>query len=93
MSTVQKISIALPPKMAANLKKAVAKGGYSSTSEVVREALRDWDEKQMRKAAQLKKLREMIQEGIDCGIAEDFSMEDVKRQGRERLADQFKKSA
>jgi len=86
MSTVQKISIALPPKMASNLKKAVEKGGYSSASEVVREALRDWEDKQARKKEQLKRLRKMIQDGIDSGPAVPFDMEAIVQRARERLA-------
>ena len=85
MSKVEKISVALPSKMATNLKKAVAKGGYSSASEVVREALRDWEDKQMRRGAQIAKLRAMIQEGIDSGVGVPFDLEDIKRRGRERL--------
>ena len=84
MSTVQKISIALPPKMAANLKKAVAKGGYSSTSEVVREALRDWEEKQEIKKEQLLNLRKMVQDGIDSGPGQFESMEELIAEARRR---------
>jgi len=92
MSTVQKISIALPPRMAASLKKIVAKGDYSSASEVVREALRDWEDKQKRKKEQLKHLRQMLQEGIDSGDGGPFEIEEIKLRGRERLA-ALKKSA
>ena len=42
MSTIEKISIALPPEMVADLRAAVDTGDYASASEVVREALRDW---------------------------------------------------
>lgn len=42
MSRVEKLSIALTPKLAQDVRDAVASGEYASTSEVVREALRDW---------------------------------------------------
>lgn len=42
MPTVEKLSIALPTEMAAVVRRAVETGDYSSNSEVVREALRDW---------------------------------------------------
>jgi antitoxin ParD1/3/4 len=42
MSTVEKISIALPPEMVAVVRSAVDTGEYASSSEVVRDALRDW---------------------------------------------------
>lgn len=42
MSRVEKLSVALTPKLAQDVRDAVASGQYASTSEVVREALRDW---------------------------------------------------
>jgi antitoxin ParD1/3/4 len=42
MPTVEKLSIALPEEMAAMIRSAVDRGEYSSNSEVVRDALRDW---------------------------------------------------
>jgi antitoxin ParD1/3/4 len=42
MPAVEKISIALPPEMVANIRKAVETGEYASSSEVVRDALHDW---------------------------------------------------
>jgi antitoxin ParD1/3/4 len=42
MPAVEKISIALPPEMAANVREAVETGEYASTSEVVRDALHEW---------------------------------------------------
>ena len=42
MPAVEKISIALPPEMAANIRKAVETGEYASSSEVVRDALHEW---------------------------------------------------
>jgi predicted nucleotidyltransferase len=42
MSKVEKVSIALTLDMAAVVRGAVASGDYASSSEVVREALRDW---------------------------------------------------
>jgi antitoxin ParD1/3/4 len=45
MSTVEKISIALPPEMVAVVRSAVDTGEYAPSSEVVRDALRDWTQK------------------------------------------------
>ena len=42
MPAVEKISIALPPEIAANVRKAVETGEYASNSEVVRDALHEW---------------------------------------------------
>ena len=45
MRTAEKISIALPSEMVAVVRGAVATGEYASSSEVVRDALRDWTHK------------------------------------------------
>ena len=42
MATVEKVSIALPTDMLTMVRKAVRTGDYASSSEVVREALREW---------------------------------------------------
>ncbi len=42
MANVEKISVALTPEMAATMRGLVASGEYASASEVMREALRDW---------------------------------------------------
>src|ERR1035441_9980941 len=45
MPTIEKLSIALPSEMAAIVRNAVDQGEYSSNSEVIRDALRDWTHK------------------------------------------------
>jgi len=60
-STVEKISIALPPEMVASLRQAVNDGEYSSSSEVVREALRDWNHKRQLQQSGIAELRQMWQ--------------------------------
>jgi antitoxin ParD1/3/4 len=42
MPAVERISIALPPEMVANIRKAVETGEYASSGEVVRDALHEW---------------------------------------------------
>jgi antitoxin ParD1/3/4 len=43
MPTVEKIRIALPPEMANWVRKAVERGEYASASEVIRDALQEWE--------------------------------------------------
>ncbi len=62
MQTVEKISIALPPEMAAQLRQAVATGEYASSSEVVRDALRDWTHKRELQQNGIAELRRVWQE-------------------------------
>lgn len=45
MASVEKLSIALTHEMADEVRTAVKSGDYASSSEVIREALRDWRRK------------------------------------------------
>lgn len=48
MSKLERITVTMPAEMAAKLRAAVERGDYATTSEVVREALRDWSDEQDR---------------------------------------------
>jgi antitoxin ParD1/3/4 len=74
MSTVEKISVALPAEMLAVIRAAVDSGEYSSPSEVIREALRGWKIKRKVEALELDELRQLIREGIDSGSAIDAEL-------------------
>jgi antitoxin ParD1/3/4 len=67
MANVEKLSVALTPEMAAELRAAVEAGDYGSVSEVVRDALRDWRLRRKIEALETEDLRRLIQEGIDSG--------------------------
>jgi antitoxin ParD1/3/4 len=71
MSSVEKISVSLPRDMIEDIKDAVEHGSYVTTSEVVREAVRDW---QKRRASERDErlrprskedLRRLIREGAE----------------------------
>jgi antitoxin ParD1/3/4 len=64
MPTVEKLSIALPSEMAAIVRRAVEAGEYSSNSEVIRDALRDWTHKRNMREQSLAGLRERWQEAV-----------------------------
>jgi antitoxin ParD1/3/4 len=59
---VEKISIALPPEMAAQVRQAVEAGEYSSSSEVIRDALREWTYKRQLQQNGIEELRELWRE-------------------------------
>ena len=42
MAEIEKISVALPHEMVSIVREAVERGEYASSSEVIRDALRDW---------------------------------------------------
>lgn len=62
MPNVEKISIALPPEMLEELRDAVHSGEYASSSEVVRDALRDWTHKRQLQQSGLLELRKLWQQ-------------------------------
>lgn len=72
MPTIEKLSIALPTEMATVVRQAVEAGEYSSQSEVVRDALRDWTHKRKLRAQGLQGLRKAWLEAI----ADDSEGED-----------------
>jgi antitoxin ParD1/3/4 len=67
MSNVQKVSVALTPEIVAMLKEAVDTGEYTSTSEVVREAIRAWKMRRTKHEMEIAELRRLWNEGIDSG--------------------------
>jgi antitoxin ParD1/3/4 len=67
MAKVEKLSVALTPDMAAELREAVERGEYGSVSEVVRDALRDWRLRRKVETLEIDELRRLVQEGIDSG--------------------------
>jgi putative addiction module CopG family antidote len=53
MPEIERLTITVPPELAAVVKQAVETGDYASTSEVVRAALRDW---KLKRALQIEEL-------------------------------------
>jgi antitoxin ParD1/3/4 len=64
MPTIEKLSIALPAEMAALIRRAVDMGEYSSNSEVIRDALRDWTHKRNLREQGLAGLRKAWLEAV-----------------------------
>lgn len=82
MTTAEKISIALPPEMVAIVRNAVATGEYASSSEVIRDALRDWTFKRTLRQQGIAQLRQLWQEALHDktpGIAADDVLERLER--------------
>lgn len=65
MASVEKISIALPPEMVSAVRRAVDSGEYASSSEVIREALRDWNQKRALRQQGIEELRSIWQQALE----------------------------
>ncbi len=89
MAEIERMTVTLPSDMAAVVKGAVEGGDYASSSEVVREALRDW---KMKRALQLQELA-ALKIDIDKGLTDvaegrikDFDAGRIIERGRKLLA-------
>jgi antitoxin ParD1/3/4 len=76
MPEIQKVSIALTGEQVTALKAAVETGEYATTSEAIREALREW---------QWKRLRQSWQEGKASGPAVALDLAETRKEARRRL--------
>jgi len=85
MSNVEKISVALTPEMAETIRKAVEGGDYASSSEVVREALRDWKRKRAFEEKEIDALRRLWTEGQKSGPGRFSDVKAIKAEARRRL--------
>jgi antitoxin ParD1/3/4 len=86
MAGVAKITVALTPELRELVQNAVSDGDYASTSEVIREALRDWKKQREKRRAAIVELRRLWDEGIASGPGKHLDIEAIKREGRRRLS-------
>ena len=65
MQPAEKLSITLPADVARMVREKVDGGDYASNSEVIREALRYWQEREALRTERLNIIRNKIAESID----------------------------
>ncbi len=89
MSSIERMTITMPSDMAAVVKAAVDGGDYASTSEVVREALREWKLKRVVQGQELAALKADIEKGladVAAGHVRNFDKKKIMVRGRKLLA-------
>ena len=86
MPDVQKISIALTAEQIFAIKSAVETGEYATTSEIVREAIRDWQFKRTLRQEDLNRLRQLWDQGKASGETTSVDFDQVRSEARQRLA-------
>jgi antitoxin ParD1/3/4 len=84
------ISISLTPELVGLIKARVDSGRYTSTSEVVREALRLLERADAREAEARTRLTRAWDEGIASGDAGPLDFAELKAEARRMLAAQTK---
>jgi antitoxin ParD1/3/4 len=85
MADIERLTITLPSDMAAIVKSAVQEGDYASSSEVIREALRDWKVKRALQLHELAALKADIDKGLTDlaeGRVKDFDAGRIIERGK-----------
>ena len=75
------------------IRELVDSGRYSSASEVVRDAMRLLEDAEILRKVRTEELKKLIQEGLDSGDSEPWDVEEIKAEGRRRLAAKKNKNA
>ncbi len=89
MSSIERMTITMPTDMAAIIKAAVKGGDYASTSEVIREAMREWKLKRIVQGQELDALKADIEKGladVADGRVRSFDKAKIIARGRKLLA-------
>ena len=84
MSKLERITVTMPAEMAARLRAAVERGEYATSSEVVREALRDWADERERTEAENLAIRKLLDEARQ---SPSLPADEVFARVRQRVAD------
>jgi antitoxin ParD1/3/4 len=80
------MNVSLTAELANFVKAKVSGGRYSSSSEVVREALRLMEKIEQQETEKLRFLRGAWKEGLDSGDAGEVDFSTLKQEARARLA-------
>mgnify|MGYP001040625470 CR=1 FL=1 len=70
-TNMRTLTVSLTPQQAARLQSAVDSGSYASNSEVVRDALRLWEQREDVRALELDRLKQAYHDGKNSGEGED----------------------
>ncbi len=71
------MTISLSPQQASRIKKAVEDGAYASNSEVVRDALRLWEQREELRTLELARLKQAYAEGMASGPGREAKADDL----------------
>ena len=71
------MTISLSPQQAARVQQAVETGAYASNSEVLRDALRLWEQREELRGLELAKLKQAYTEGLASGEGKEVTAESL----------------
>ncbi|TJU93437.1 MAG: type II toxin-antitoxin system ParD family antitoxin [Mesorhizobium sp.] len=87
MANVEKMSVAVTPQQAAIMREAVEAGEYATASEIVREAMRDWLAKRELRHDDIRRLRQLWDEGKASGRPEPVDFDALRKEARQKLTE------
>jgi antitoxin ParD1/3/4 len=85
MPGIHKVSIALTSEQIDALKAVVDSGEYATTSEAIREAIRDWQFKRELRQDEIRQLRQLWDEGMASGKPQPVNFSRLRTDAQQRL--------
>jgi antitoxin ParD1/3/4 len=76
------LTISLSPQQIGTLSRAVETGAYASNSEVIRDALRLWEQREQLRGLEIARLKQAYEEGIASGDPVDGEEAMARMRGR-----------
>ncbi|WP_105401587.1 type II toxin-antitoxin system ParD family antitoxin [Neorhizobium sp. T7_12] len=87
-TNMRTLTVSLTPQQAAMLQSAVDGGGYASNSEIVRDALRLWEQREEIRRMEIDRLKKAYDEGMASGegreVSADALLSELKAEARKR---------
>lgn len=87
-TNMRTLTVSLTPHQAAMMQSVVENGGYASNSEIVRDALRLWEQREELRQMELAHLKRAYEEGMASGegreISADTLLAELKAEARKR---------
>ena len=82
------LTVSLSPQQVSRLQQAVNSGSYASNSEVVREALRLWEQREEMRHLEIMRLKRAYDEGVASGEGRQIDrkalLDELKMEARKR---------
>jgi len=87
-TAMRTLTVSLTPHQAAKMQSAIESGGYASNSEIVRDALRLWEQREEVRQMELARLKKAYDEGMASGegrtVDADTLLAELKAESRKR---------
>lgn len=79
------MTVSLSPQQAIRIQQAVESGAYASNSEVVRDALRLWEQREEVRALELARLKQAYSEGMASGAGRAVTADALLAEFKEKV--------